>query len=301
MKIAYIGLGKMGKNMVLRLLEQGIEVVAWNRSKEPVAQVVQAGAVALDTFSDLAIHFAGHQSKIIWLMLPAGAVTDQILTELKPFLQSGDLVIDGGNAFYKDSMRRAQVLAANGVHFLDIGVSGGPGGARTGASMMVGGQRADYERILPLLQAACAPEAYGYMGQAGAGHFVKMVHNGIEYGMMQAIAEGAAVLQKSAFQLDLAEVFRVYTKRTVIDSRLVSWAQEGFAENPRLENISSTINHTGEGEWTIQAAKELGVAVPIIEQSFQVRVASAHEPESFRNKVVSMLRNKFGQHKVTKD
>ncbi len=299
MKIAYFGLGKMGKNMVLRLLEQGIEVVAWNRSPEPVAEVVNAGASALANFDDLSKFFP--EQKIIWLMLPAGKVTDQILAEIKPFLQSGDLIIDGGNAFYKDSMRRAQELSQQGIHFLDIGVSGGPGGARTGASMMVGGKRADYERILPLLQAACAPTAYGYMGQAGAGHFVKMVHNGIEYGMMQAIAEGAAVLEKSAFQLDLAEVFRVYTKRTVIDSRLVAWAQEGFAENPGLENISSTINHTGEGEWTIQAAKELGVEVPIIEQSFQVRVDSAREPENFRNKVVSMLRNKFGHHKATKE
>jgi len=299
MQIAYIGLGKMGKNMVLRLLEQNIEVVAWNRSKEPLAEAVAAGAKALENFADLSKLLTGR--KIIWLMLPAGQVTDQLLSEIVPYLAQGDLVIDGGNAFYKDSMRRSAELAERGVGFLDIGVSGGPGGARSGASMMVGGERADYEAILPLIQAACAPEAYGYMGKAGAGHFVKMVHNGIEYGMMQAIAEGAAVLESSNFRPDLAEVFRVYNNQTVIESRLINWAREAFSENPTLENISSTINHTGEGEWTIQAAKELGVKVPVIQQSFQVRLASASEPENFRNKVVSVLRSKFGQHKATKE
>jgi 6-phosphogluconate dehydrogenase len=299
MKIAYFGLGKMGKNMVLRLLEQGIEVLAWNRSKEPVREVAVAGAKALDNFADLAKFLP--KRKIVWLMLPAGHVTDQMIAELLPFLQMGDLLIDGGNAFYKDSIRRSQELAAKGIGFLDIGVSGGPGGARSGASMMVGGAKADYEALLPVIQAACAPQAYGYMGQAGAGHFVKMVHNGIEYGMMQAIAEGAAVLEKSEFKPDLAEVFRVYNNQTVIESRLINWAREAFAENPSLENISSTINHTGEGEWTIQAAEELGVQVPVIEKSFQVRVQSASEEENFRNKVVSVLRSKFGQHKATKD
>jgi 6-phosphogluconate dehydrogenase len=299
MKIAYFGLGKMGKNMVLRLLEQGIEVLAWNRSKEPVSEVAAAGAKALDNFADLAKFLP--KRKIVWLMLPAGHVTDQMIAELLPFLQMGDLLIDGGNAFYKDSIRRSQELAAKGIGFLDIGVSGGPGGARSGASMMVGGAKADYEALLPVIQAACAPQAYGYMGQAGAGHFVKMVHNGIEYGMMQAIAEGAAVLEKSEFKPDLAEVFRVYNNQTVIESRLINWAREAFAENPSLENISSTINHTGEGEWTIQAAEELGVQVPVIEKSFQVRVQSASEEENFRNKVVSVLRSKFGQHKATKD
>lgn len=299
MRIAYLGLGKMGKNMVLRLLEQGIEVVAWNRSKEPLAEVVEAGALALDNFADLAQFFPSR--KIVWLMLPAGQVTDQIISEISPFLQQGDLLIDGGNAFYKDSIRRAKELADKGINFLDIGVSGGPGGARFGASMMVGGERADYEALLPVIKAACAPDAFGYMGKAGAGHFVKMVHNGIEYGMMQAIAEGAAVLQKSEFQPDLAEVFRVYNNKTVIESRLINWAREAFAENPTLENISSTINHTGEGEWTIQAAKELGVEVPVIAKSFQARVDSALEKENFRNKVVSVLRSKFGHHKATKD
>lgn len=299
MKIAYIGLGKMGKNMVFRLLEQGIEVAAWNRSKAVVDEVVAAGATAAADFAGLIA--ALPERRVVWLMLPAGQVTDQIINELLPHLKSGDLLIDGGNSFYQDTIRRSTELASKGINYLDIGVSGGPGGARSGACMMVGGNKADYDYVLPVIKAACAPDAYGYVGNSGAGHFVKMIHNGIEYGMMQAIAEGAAVLKKSPFKPDLAEVFRIYNNKTVIESRLVNWAKEAFIENPQLANISSVISHTGEGEWTIQAAKELGVEVPIIEKSFQVRVESANEPESFRNKVVSILRNKFGHHKATKD
>jgi 6-phosphogluconate dehydrogenase len=299
MKLAYIGLGKMGKNMVLRLLEQGMDVVAWNRSQEPVREVVAAGASTEANFANLLQ--ALPERRIIWLMLPAGQVTDEIINQLLPNLKKGDILIDGGNSFYKDTIRRSTELAKKEVGFLDIGVSGGPGGARLGACMMVGGNKAEYDYVLPIIKAACSQDAYGYVGKSGAGHFVKMVHNGIEYGMMQAIAEGAAVLEKSQFQPNLAEVFRIYNNRTVIESRLVNWAREAFEENPSLENISSTINHTGEGEWTIQAAKELGVEVPVIEKSFAVRVDSSGEEENFRNKVVSILRNKFGHHKATKD
>lgn len=299
MKIAYIGLGKMGKNMVLRLLEQGMDLVVWNRSPEPVKEVVAAGATAAANFADLLK--ALPEPRVIWLMLPAGQVTDQIISELLPHLKSGDLLIDGGNSFYKDTIRRSSELAKKGINYLDIGVSGGPGGARTGASMMIGGNKVDYDYVLPVIKAACSKDAYGYVGGSGSGHFVKMIHNGIEYGMMQAIAEGAAVLEKSPLKPDLAEVFRIYNNRTVIESRLINWAREAFEENPKLENISSVIAHTGEGEWTVDAAKELGIAVPIIEQSFQVRVNSSQEPENFRNKVVSILRNKFGHHKATKN
>lgn len=299
MKIAYIGLGKMGKNMVLRLLEQGIEVVVWNRSKEAVDEVVAAGATSAASFADLTEKLP--ERRVVWLMLPAGQVTDQIINELLPDLRTGDLLIDGGNSFYQDTIRRSTELAKKGIHYLDIGVSGGPGGARSGACMMVGGNKVDYDYVLPVIKAACAPDAYGYVGNSGAGHFVKMIHNGIEYGMMQAIAEGAAVLEKSPFKPDLAEVFRVYNNKSVIESRLVEWARQAFAENPKLDDISSTISHTGEGEWTIKTAKELGVEIPVIEKSFQVRVNSSNEPENFRNKVVSILRNKFGHHKASKD
>ncbi len=294
MKIGYIGLGKMGKNMVLHLLEQGIEVVAWNRSPEPLQEVASKGAVAASDISDLVSKLA--VPRIIWLMLPAGAIIDEFIDKIIPSLLEGDLVIDGGNSFYKDSIARAQKLSNKGIHFMDIGVSGGPSGAREGACLMVGGSKEDYQRVLDIIKAASAPEAFGYLGKIGAGHFAKMIHNGIEYGMMEAIAEGASVLQKSDFDFDLAEVFRVYNQKSVIESRLVGWAGEVFQENLDLFNVSSKIHASGEGEWTINSASELGVEVPVIETSFKVRQESSEVSGDFRAKVVSALRGKFGGH-----
>lgn len=298
MKIGYIGLGKMGKNMCLRLLEQGIEVVAWNRSPEPRVEVAEAGALAVD--SPEAVIKALSAPRVVWLMLPSGSVTDDILNQIKPHLRNGDLVIDGANALYKDSIRRAQELESVGVHFVDIGVSGGPKGARDGACLMIGGADEDVVRIKPVIEAAAAPDAWAHLGPVGAGHFAKMVHNGIEYGMMQAIAEGAAVLQKSPFEYDMEQVFALYNKRSVIESRLVEWGRQAFADDPELAGISSVISHTGEGAWTVEAAHEFGVVVPVIEESLEVRKRSAEEPENFGNKVVSALRGKFGGHSVMK-
>lgn len=292
MKIGYLGLGKMGANMVLRLRERGIEVVAWNRSPHELKNV--------ETVKELVDKLEA--PRIIWLMLPQGLPTDEILSELKPLLSKGDLIIDGANAFYKDSQRRAKELSEMEIRFMDIGVSGGPSGARNGACLMCGGEKSDFEKVLQLIKAASAPNAYGYFGKAGAGHFVKMIHNGIEYGMMQAIGEGAAVLKASEYNLDLAEAMRVYNNRSVIESRLIGWAEEALHEDSELSNISSTISHTGEGEWTVKDAKEKGVDVPVIETSFNVRVNSEKDDSSslngFRNKVVSALRGKFGGHEV---
>lgn len=302
MKIGYIGLGRMGKNMVLRVLEQGIEVVTWNRSPEPREEVKKAGAEAVSTLEDLVAHLK--PPRIIWIMLPAGEVVDAILDQLVPLISQEDLLIDGGNSYYKDSLKRAKALEAKGIHFMDIGVSGGPTGARTGACLMIGGSKEDYRVVFPLIKAAAAPQAYGHFGSVGAGHFAKMVHNGVEYGMMEAIAEGAAVLKSSGLIEDIAEVFRVYNNRSVIESRLVGWTQEALAEDPWLKDISSSIAHTGEGEWTIQTARQLGVEVPVIEDSFKVRVESEkvdeNSPKGYRNKVVSAMRGKFGAHAVKK-
>lgn len=288
----------MGKNMVLRLLEQGIEVVAWNRSPDPVKEVVAAGAKGVATIAELIQ--ALPSPRVVWLMVPNGAPVDEMLGQVVPLLTEGDLVIDGGNSFYKDTIRRAAELKAKNIRYMDIGTSGGPAGARNGACLMIGGDKKDYDEVLQLIKAVAAPEAYGLMGTVGAGHFTKMVHNGIEYGMMQAIAEGAAVLKKSAFHIDLPEVFRVYNNGSVITSRLVGWTEEALREDVELTETSSTINATGEGEWTINAAKELGIPVPVIEASFVVRQQSATEPENFRNKVVSAQRGKFGGHDVKK-
>lgn len=303
MTIGYIGLGKMGKNMVLRLLEQGIEVVAWNRSSEPVTEVADHGAVATETIAELLEKLPS--PRVIWLMLPQGDPTTELINKLKPGLQKGDLLIDGANGYYQDTQGRASELHELGVGLMDVGVSGGPDGARQGACLMIGGKQEDFTRLTPLFTAAAAPQAFAYLGPVGAGHFAKMVHNGIEYGMMEAIAEGAAVIKTAPFELNLAEVFRLYNQKSVIESRLVGWAHEALAEDDELTNISATIGHTGEGEWTIKEAHQLQVPVPVIETSFQVRVNSAQDEATsaagFRNKVVSALRGKFGHHPVTKD
>lgn len=317
MKIGYIGLGKMGKNMVLHLLEQGVEVVAFNRSPEPLLEVEKAGAIKADSLEDLVGKL--EIPRIIWLMLTAGEVVDDFIEKLVPLLNKGDLIIDGGNSFYKDTQKRAKRLKNAGINFMDVGTSGGPDGARKGACLMVGGEKEDFKKVEELIKKIAAPKAYGYFGKVGAGHFVKMVHNGIEYGMMESIAEGAAILNNSEFNLDLREIFRVYNNKSVIESRLVGWLLEALKEDPDLKDTSSIISATGEGEWTIKTGKEMGIKIPVIEDSFKVRQESeeftkrikstkfrnesASHPLSslaFRNKSVSAMRGKFGQHRVKK-
>ncbi len=302
MKLGYIGLGKMGKGMVLNLLEKGIEIVAWNRSPEPREEVKAAGAQTVENAEDVISKL--ETPRIVWLMLPAGETTDEFIDKILPLLSPGDLLIDGANSFYLDTLRRAEKIKPTGVRFMDIGVSGGPKGARTGACLMIGGEKADVEAIKDVVLAASAPDAWGHFGKVGAGHFTKMIHNGIEYGMMEAIAEGAAALKASDFNLDLNDVFRVYNNKSVIESRLVGWTREALEEDPELSEYSSKINHTGEGEWTIKTAKELGVDPIVIEDSFKVRVDSEkveeNSPNGFRNKAVSAMRGKFGGHSVKK-
>lgn len=302
LRIGYIGLGKMGKNMVLHLLEQGVEIVAWNRSKDVVDEVAKAGAVAAYTTSDLVSKLK--PPRTIWLMLPAGKVVDELIDKLLPLLQKGDLIIDGGNSFYKDTLRRNEALSQKGVHFMDIGVSGGPGGARTGACLMIGGSEEDFRRVKTLALALAAKGAYQHLGPVGAGHFAKMVHNGIEYGMMESIAEGLAILKNGPFQYDFVKLLDLYNHRSVIESRLVGWALEAFKEEPQLSNISSKIESTGEGDWTVETAKELDVDTPALQVAVNIRHKSADDledsPAGFRNKVISAMRGKFGQHQVKK-
>ena len=305
LRVGYIGLGKMGKGMVLNLLEKGIEVVAWNRSPEPREEVKAAGAETVENAEDVVSALRkDDESIIVWLMLPAGETTDEFIDKVLPLLKPGDLLIDGANSFFKDTLRRAEKIKPTGVRFMDIGVSGGPKGARTGACLMIGGEKGDVEEIKDLIIAASAPDAWGHFGRVGAGHFAKMVHNGVEYGMMQAIGEGAAILKSSDFNLDLNDIFRVYNNKSVIESRLVGWTREALEEDPELSEYSSKINHTGEGEWTVIAAKELGVDPVVIEDSFKVRVNSVNDeensPNGFRNKAISAMRGKFGGHSVKK-
>lgn len=302
MKLGYIGLGKMGFNMVLRLKENGIDVVAWNRSSKPREEIAKHNVEVADTIEDLVNRL--ERPRNIWIMVTAGDPVDEVVSSLEKLLDKGDLIIDGGNSYYKDSVKRYKKLGRRGIHFVDAGVSGGPKGARLGTSIMVGGDREDFDRIKPVLKAAAAKDAYGYFGESGAGHFVKMVHNGIEYGMMQAIAEGVAVLKASEYEFDLVEAMRVYNRCTVIESRLIGWAHEALEKDQELKDISDQIDYSGEGEWTIKEAKRLGVGVPVIEKAFAVRVESKSQKvdpkNSFRNKVVSALRGEFGGHYVKK-
>lgn len=293
--IGYIGLGKMGRNMVERLTNAEWRVVAYDTMPSNVAEAAKLGAEG--AVSPQAVLEQISSPRLVWLMVPHQAV-DQVLSEITPYLQAGDTVVDGGNSNYKETMRRAEALAEKGVHYLDAGTSGGPGGAKEGACVMVGGEKKIFEKYEALFRDIAAPDAYAYMGESGAGHFVKMVHNGIEYGMMQAIAEGFEVLKVSSFNLDLVEVARIYNNKSVIESRLTGWLEKGLREEGvELANISGSVAASGEGLWTVEAAKELNVSVPIIDGSLRFRERSQNNP-SFTGKVLSLLRNQFGGHET---
>src|SRR3989344_3195773 len=291
MKLGYIGLGKMGYNMTLRLHEKGHNVLAYNRSEEPRKEIEKE--IGIQTTASLSEFKSLPTPRTIWLMVSNPAV-DQVLKDLLPFLDKGDTLIDGGNSFYKDSVRRAKELAKKGIHFLDVGVSGGPNGARNGACLMIGGDKSRFLELQNLFADMALPEAFKFFGKAGAGHFVKMVHNGIEYGMMQAIAEGFEVMKKSDFNLNLEDVADLYNHGSVIESRLIGWLESGFKKyGEDLKDVSGTVAHTGEGKWTVEAAKELGIETPIIEGSYNFRVNSK-DKSTFTSKILSMLRNQFG-------
>ncbi len=293
MTIGYIGLGKMGRNMVLRLKEKGHEVIAWNRGEEARRAIEKKGIETRETLTDLVA--ALPVPAMIWLMVSQSAV-DSVLSELLPFLSKGDTIIDGGNCFYKDTIRRSKLLSKRGIHFLDAGVSGGPRGARTGACIMVGGEKKVFQKFSKLFRDVALSQGALYVGGHGAGHFVKMVHNGIEYGMMQALAEGFAILNTSRFNLDVTEVAKLYNHGSVIESRLVGWLESGFKKfGQNLRGVSGSVQHTGEGEWTVKVGKELGLRPKIIEESFKFRVRSAKNP-SYTGKILSILRNQFGGH-----
>jgi len=298
MRIGYIGLGKMGLNMVERMLEHGHEVVANNRSEESIKKAEALGAEGAYSIAEVVEKLEGPRT--IWLMVPWKAV-DDVLAELVSLLNEGDTIIEGGNSPYTETIRRAQEIEAKGIHFMDIGVSGGPGGARDGACMMIGGERSDFETIEPLVTDLCIPDGYAYTGKHGAGHYVKMVHNGIEYGMMQAIAEGFALMKEAPeFDIDLPEVARVYNHGSVIESRLVGWLLDGFKKyGADLEDVSGEVSHSGEGQWTVEAAERINLPVDVIKRSLDFRKESQGNP-SYTGKVVSVQRNMFGGHDVSK-
>lgn len=302
--VGMVGLGKMGAGLVRQLLEKGWPVVGYNRTSEAIDRLAQEGMVASSSLQDLVAKLPG--PRVIWLMVPsvakasAGkptrAAIDDVLDELLPFLASGDIIIDGGNSYFEETVKRGRRCGRRGVKFIDIGVSGGPSGARTGAALMIGGEAAVYRELEPLFRDLAAPGGYQFFPGLGAGHFVKMIHNGIEYGMMQALAEGFEILQTASYRLDLERVAHVYNHGSVIDSRLVGWLTDAFElHGPDLEGVTSTVAHTGEGAWTVTTAKKLGVEAKIIAGALAFRQQSAKNPR-FAGKVLSALREQFGGH-----
>lgn len=296
MKLGYIGLGKMGSAMVLRLMETGHEVVVYDADHAAVSRVVQYGAQGEGTLHDLIAALSPMCT--IWIMVPH-TVVEGVLVDLLPMLAAGDTVIDGGNSYYRDSIRRHEMFSQKGIAYIDVGVSGGPNGARNGACLMIGGEKKHFENCEQIFQSISLPKGYRHVGRAGAGHFVKMIHNGIEYGMMQAIGEGFAIMQKAPLDLQLGEIADLYTHGSVISSRLVEWlsaAYKEFGDELQRETCcNGSVAHSGEGEWTVKTAEELSVPVPVIKASFDFRVASQANP-SYNGQVVSALRFMFGGH-----
>ena len=295
MQIGYIGFGKMGLNMALRLKEKGHTVLGYNRSEEGKIKAREEGVDVMNSLKEMV---NGLQTpRTIWIMVSHQGV-DEVLNELLPLLDKGDTVIDGGNCFYKDTLRRTEEIEKRGINFLDIGVSGGPGGARNGACLMIGGKKEVAEKYIQLYKDLSAPDSWKILGKNGAGHFAKMVHNGIEYGMMQSIAEGFAILKKSDFNFDLKEVSDLYNHQSVVESRLIKWLHDGFDKfGPELGGISGEVSASGEGEWTVNTAKELKVPSPAIDTSLYFRKMSKGNP-SYIGKILSTMRTMFGGHNV---
>ena len=297
MEIGLVGLGKMGKNMALRLRRGDHRVVATDRDAEPIREVEKAGAVGADSLQALVQQLAAPRA--VWVMVPAGEPTESVVGELAGLLAEGDLIIDGGNSFYKDSMRRAAELAEHGIGFLDAGTSGGIWGLEVGYCLMVGGREEDFRRVEPALETLAPPQGYLHAGPSGAGHFVKMVHNGIEYSMMQAYAEGFEILQAGDFGLDLGKISHLWNQGSVIRSWLLELAQRMFAEDPKLEALQGFVQDSGEGRWTLQEAIDRAVPAPALADALFARFRSRQE-NSFSNRVLAGLRQQFGGHSVKK-
>ena len=298
MEIGMIGLGRMGGNMAQRLLNGGHRVVTYDRSAEAVAASGSQGAVGASSLEDLVDQLQPPRG--VWVMVPAGQPTEDTIDSLIPLLASGDVVLEGGNSNYKDSMRRAEKLAGHGIGFLDVGTSGGVWGLAEGYSLMIGGDPDTFRRLEPIFQTLAPGEAqgYGHVGPAGAGHFVKMVHNGIEYGLMQAYAEGFELMQaKQDFNLDLPQIAEIWRYGSVVRSWLLDLSAAALNEDPELESLESYVDDSGEGRWTVQESVDLAVPTPVITLSLQARFRS-RQVQPFGGRLLAAMRNQFGGHAV---
>ena len=297
MNIGVIGLGKMGYNLALNLFDHNHEVIAFDKDGSQVEKVNREGIKGVHSIEELVNNLP--KPRIIWLMVPSGNITEMVIDETAPLLEEGDIIIDGGNSNYKDSVQRAKSLAEKGIYFFDCGTSGGMEGARNGVCTMIGGDEEAFKIIEPLFKDISVENGYLYAGESGSGHFLKMVHNGVEYGMMQAIAEGFEILDKSQFDFDYEKVARVWNNGSVIRSWLMELTESAFSKDAKLDGLKGIMHSSGEGKWTVETALDLQTAAPVITMSLLMRYRSL-EQDTFSGKVVAALRNEFGGHAVEK-
>jgi len=293
MEIGIIGLGKMGLNLALNLIDHNHKVVGYDSH----AVIEESGFNQVSSIEAMVKELKAPRT--LWLMVPAGEITESVIQGLIPLLEEGDSIIDGGNSNYKDTVRRAANLKEHGIFFFDCGTSGGTEGARHGICSMIGGDAEKFKTIEPLLKDISVQDGYLYTGEAGSGHFLKMIHNGIEYGMMQSIAEGFDILNKSPFGYDFEKVADVWNNGSIISSYLMEMTKNAFSKDAKLEGIKGVMNSSGEGKWTVETALDLNVPAPVITLSLMMRYRSL-EDDTFAGKVVAAQRNEFGGHAVEK-
>jgi 6-phosphogluconate dehydrogenase len=293
-----IGLGRMGANMTERLVLGGHRVIAYDRSPEAIERAVQKGAVGADSVHELAARLKVPRS--VWLMVPSGDPVDETIRALRPYLAADDVIVDGGNSNYRHTVSRAETLKAEGIHYVDAGTSGGIWGLELGYCMMVGGEPEAVARLDPLFKTLAPDGGYAHVGRSGAGHFVKMIHNGIEYGMLQAYGEGFELLKTSRFDLDLGNIAHLWNQGSVVRSWLLELAEAAFREDPNLATIRGYVEDSGEGRWTVEEAIDKEVPAPVLTLALFARYASRQD-DSFSAKVIAALRNEFGGHAIKKE
>ncbi|WP_144514213.1 phosphogluconate dehydrogenase (NAD(+)-dependent, decarboxylating) [Bacillus thuringiensis] len=296
MQVGLIGLGKMGLNLGKNLMDHKHEVVAFDLNTSAVEEMKEYGAMGTSSLSELVQSL--QSPRILWVMVPH-AVVDSVIDEVTPLLSKGDILIEAGNSHYKESIRRYEQLKKDGIHFMDAGTSGGMEGARNGACYMIGGDQEAWDIVEPIFRDTAVENGYLYAGKAGSGHFLKMIHNGIEYGMMAAIGEGFEVLEKSEFDYDYEKVSRVWNNGSVIRSWLMELTENAFSKDAKLDEIKGVMHSSGEGKWTVETALDLQTATPVIAMSLLMRYRSL-DNDTFTGKVVAALRNEFGGHAVEK-
>ncbi|HUC99556.1 MAG TPA: decarboxylating 6-phosphogluconate dehydrogenase [Candidatus Polarisedimenticolaceae bacterium] len=298
MELGMIGLGRMGANMTERLLGSGHKLITYDRSPEAIQRCVDKGALGAHSLADFVKQLS--LPRIIWLMVPSGEPVDLTIEQLLPSLLKNDIIIDGGNSHYKDSIRRAQKLKELGIHFVDAGTSGGIWGLQEGYCLMIGGEKAIVDQLEPIFKTLAPENGFAHVGPSGAGHFVKMVHNGIEYGMLQAYGEGFEMLKSSQFGLDLGKISHLWNQGSVVRSWLLKLAENAFQKDPELSSIKGYVEDSGEGRWAVLEAVEREIPASILTLSLFARFASRQD-DSFSAKVIAALRNEFGGHAVRKE